>query len=137
MSAFNLFKNSETKPKTKRSVTKKAKPEVIAEAPVVVEKAFHVAQASPLSSVLHIYVSEKASRLESFNQYVFKVAKTANKPEVKKAIESKFDVSVIAIRMVNMPSKKRTVGGRAGTKAGFRKAIVKLAKGDTINSAKS
>lgn len=138
MSAFNLFKNSKTaKPKTKRSVSKKPVVESGAEVVAETPKAFHVPQISPAASVLHAYVSEKATRLENFNQYVFKVAKSANKPEVKKAIEARFDVSVIAIRMINMPSKKRTVGGRAGTKAGFRKAIITLKKGDSINSAKA
>ena len=85
------------------------------------------------SIVLHSYVSEKATRLEGFNQYVFKVARTANKPEVKKAIQNRFQVSVTNVRMVNMPSKKRTVGRHVGTKSGFRKAIVTLKKGDTIS----
>lgn len=90
-----------------------------------------------VSSLLHPYVSEKASRLEGMNQYVFKVTRFANKPEVKKAIQNRYKVTVVAVNMINMPSKKRTVGRHVGTKAGFRKAIVTLKKGDTINSTKA
>jgi len=86
---------------------------------------------------LHPYVSEKATRLESMNQYMFKVTRFANKPEVKKAIQNRYKVTVVAVNMINMPSKKRTVGRHVGTKSGFRKAIVTLKEGDTINSAKA
>jgi len=92
---------------------------------------------TPVSSLLHPYVSEKATRLEGMNQYMFKVTRNANKPEVKKAIQNRYKVTVVAVNMVNMPSKKRTVGRHVGTKAGFRKAIVTLAEGDSINSAKA
>ena len=92
---------------------------------------------TPVSSILHPYVSEKATRLEEMNQYVFKVIRAANKPEVKKAVQNRYKVTVVAVNMVNMPSKKRTVGRHVGTKAGFRKAIITLAEGDTINASKA
>ena len=92
---------------------------------------------TPVSSVLHPYVSEKATKLESMNQYMFKVTRTANKPEIKKAIQNRYKVSVVAVNMINMPSKKRTVGRHVGIKAGFRKAIVTLAEGDSINTSKA
>jgi len=136
MSAFNLFKTE--KPTTKRKPrVAKAKPAV---APV--EVAPEVAKVSnpmitPVSSILHPYISEKATRLEGMNQYMFKVTRNANKPEVKKAIQNRYKVTVVAVNMINMPAKKRTVGRHVGTKAGFRKAIVTLAEGDSINSAKA
>lgn len=136
MSAFNIFK---TKPATKRKpqapVSKPVETKVADDSTPVVSSSNIVI--TPVSSLLHPYVSEKATRMESFNQYMFKVTRTANKPEVKKAIQNRFKVKVIAVNMVNMPSKKRTVGRHVGTKAGFRKAIVTLAKGDSINFAKS
>ncbi len=136
MSAFNLFKKS--KPASKR------KPAVVVEKPVEtkVESTPVVAEVSPIlnvsgSAILHPYVSEKATRIENMNQYVFKVARTANKPEVKKAIQNRYKVKVVAVNMINTPSKKRTVGRHVGIKAGFRKAIVTLAEGDSINFSKA
>lgn len=133
MSAFNLFKKSETKPKARKKAEKPVAPET--EAPLATTPSAPVISLN--SALLHAYVSEKATRLESFNKYMFKVARTANKPEIKKAIEARFGVSVIAVHMVNMPSKTRTVGRHVGSKSGFRKAIVTLKKGDSINSAKA
>lgn len=128
--AFNIFKKEEPKKKA----TKKAEPKTEA---VVSEPASM--PVAPTSSVilLHSYVSEKAARLENLNQYVFKVSKKANKPEVKKAVQNHYKVTVTDVRMVNMPTKTRTVGRHIGTRSGFRKAIVTLAEGDSINSAKA
>ena len=136
MSAFNLFKTEKPAVKRKPRVAK-VKP-----AEAKVEVAPDTAKVSnsiitPVSAVLHPYVSEKATRLESMNQYMFKVTRFANKPEVKKAIQNRYKVTVVAVNMINMPSKKRTVGRHVGTKSGFRKAIVTLKEGDTINSAKA
>ncbi len=132
MAAFNLFKKPTPKKPRKKAVKLEAQPETPIEAVSAPSTSL-----GTNSVVLNTYVSEKASRLENLNQYVFKVVRTANKPEVKKAIESRFKVSVVRVHMVNMPSKKRTVGRHVGTKSGFRKAIVTLAEGSTINLAKS
>jgi len=133
---LNLFKKSKETPKRKPRVAtvKPAETEI-----EVIPEAMKVSNSfiTPVSSLLHPYVSEKATRLESMNQYMFKVTRTANKPEVKKAIQNRFKVNVVAVNMINMPSKKRTVGRHVGVKAGFRKAIVTLAEGETINSAKA
>lgn len=127
--AFNLFKKS--KP------AKKIHPKAAESAQVEIESEVKT-EAAPVifsnSSVLHTYISEKASRLEAMNQYVFKVSRYANKPEVKKAIQKRYGVSVMDVNMVNMPSKKRTVGRHVGQKSGYRKAIVTLAKGESINA---
>ncbi len=148
--AFNLFKTKKSirpaqdKPTTKRK-TSVAKVKVI-ETPVLPVQADEVApetvkvshsSITPVSAILHPYVSEKATRLEGMNQYMFKVTRFANKPEVKKAIQNRYKVTVVAVNMINMPSKKRTVGRHVGTKSGFRKAIVTLTEGDTINSTKA
>ena len=124
MTAFNVFKTKKPVAKHKTSVVEVK----VAETNVVI---------TPVSSILYPYVSEKATKLETMNQYMFKVVRTANKPEVKKAIQNRYKVTVVAVNMINMPSKKRTVGRHVGTKAGFRKAIVTLKEGDTINSAKA
>ena len=83
------------------------------------------------------YVSEKASGLVSFNQYVFKVFDSATKNEVKKQVERSFGVKVKGVKVVNLPRKSRTVGRHKGFKQGVKKAIVVLEKGYTIDSAKA
>ncbi|MEK7217678.1 MAG: 50S ribosomal protein L23 [Patescibacteria group bacterium] len=128
--AFKLFNKS--KPTEKRKASSLPMPEVVPEMTKVSNSFI-----TPVSSVLHPYVSEKATKLESMNQYMFKVTRTANKPEIKKAIQNRYKVSVVAVNMINMPSKKRTVGRHVGIKAGFRKAIVTLAEGDSINTSKA
>src|SRR5258708_2990282 len=121
MTAFNLFK----KPNTKKPVKAAKKPAI---APAELTPTVSGPTSLGMNSViLNSYISEKASRLEGLNQYVFKVIRTANKPEVKKAIQNRFKVSVLRVHMVNMPSKKRTVGRHVGTKSGFRTPIVTLA----------
>ncbi|MBI2674717.1 MAG: 50S ribosomal protein L23 [Candidatus Yanofskybacteria bacterium] len=78
------------------------------------------------------YVSEKASGLASFNQYVFKVFDNATKNEVKKEVEKNFSVKVKGIKVVNLPRKSRTVGRHKGFKRGVKKAVVVLEKGYDI-----
>jgi len=83
-------------------------------------------------TIKHFYVSEKASRLTSINQYVFKVHKSANKSEVKKQVSKLFNVNVIDVKMINVPRKRRSLGRHPGFKTGFKKAIVVLQKGQSI-----
>jgi len=144
MSAFNLFKKSKSVRPAQDKPTAKRKPAAIVEKPVETkaEPTPVMTEVSPVlnmtsSAILHPYVSEKATRVESMNQYMFKVARTANKPEIKKAIQNRYKVKVVAVNIINTPSKKRTVGRHVGMKAGFRKAIVTLVEGDTINFAKA
>jgi len=83
------------------------------------------------------YVSEKASGLVSFNQYVFKVFKDTTKNEIRKQVEKSFSVKVKGIKVVNLPRKSRTVGRHKGFKQGVKKAIVVLKEGYSIDSAKA
>lgn len=82
-------------------------------------------------------VSEKAAFLSGMNQYVFNVFPKANKLEIKRAVEKLYNVTVERVRVVNVPAKKRrlgrTEGFRKGLKTGYRKAIVTLEKGQTID----
>ena len=79
-------------------------------------------------------VSEKTARLqEQSNQYVFEVAKTATKADVKTAIESLFKVKVEAVNVVNVKGKSKTFRFRAGRRGDWRKAYVRLAEGQSID----
>lgn len=81
----------------------------------------------------HPYITEKTSAMKADeNKYVFIVAKTANKPELRKAIQEKYKVTVTKMNMINIPSRKVIVGRTKGIKTGFRKAIITLKAGDSI-----
>lgn len=82
-------------------------------------------------------VSEKAGHLASLNKYVFKVKTSANKIEVKKAVESAYKVRVTQVNMVVNRGKHRTYGRTSGKTSDFKKAIVTLKKGDKIELAEA
>ncbi len=78
-------------------------------------------------------ITEKSSNLqESANKYTFKVAKDANKIEIRKAIEEKFKVKVEKIATMNYEGKEKRVGKYLGRKSDFKKAVVTLLKGEKI-----
>jgi len=93
--------------------------------------------ASDGSLLKGFYVSEKASLLNSFNQYVFKVDTHANKAEVKKQVEKVFSVKVRDVKILIMPEKRRDMGRHPGVKPGFKKAVVRLQEGHSIDQAKA
>ena len=78
-------------------------------------------------------ITEKSALLASENRYVFKVSPKANKTEIKQAIESIFNVKVESINTTNSHPKKRRVGKYSGMTNKYKKAIVKLAEGNSIN----
>lgn len=78
-------------------------------------------------------VSEKTARLAESNQYVFEVAKTATKDEVKAAVEHLFNVKVLAVNVANTKGKSKSFRFRAGRRPDKRKAYVRLAEGQTID----
>lgn len=82
--------------------------------------------------ILQPIVTEKATFLMEENKYVFEVAPKATKPEIKAAIESLFDVKVAKVNTMNPPRKKRRVGRFIGFKPQYKKAIVTLREGDSL-----
>ena len=84
------------------------------------------------SALLSPHVTEKATDLNAENKYIFKIYPKANKIEVKKAIESTYGVNVIGVNIINIPRKKRRVGKSAGWKKGYKKAVIKIKKGQKI-----
>ncbi len=79
------------------------------------------------------HISEKSARLAEHNQYVFVVAPTATKADVRVAVEKLFDVSVKQVNLVNTKGKVKAFRQRAGNRQGKRKAYVRLADGQTID----
>lgn len=83
-------------------------------------------------------VTEKAEVLENKNtQYSFVVNKKANKVEIKKAVESEFNVQVVSVNTLIIPAKTKNRNTRAGLitgrKSAFKKAIITLAPGEEID----
>ena len=79
-------------------------------------------------------VSEKTARLQEVsNQYVFEVAKTATKADVKSAVEQLFNVKVEAVNVLNVKGKIKSFRSREGRRGDWRKAYVRLAAGQTID----
>ncbi len=83
--------------------------------------------------ILKPLITEKASALAAFNQYVFLVTAKAAAPEIKKAVESIYKVKVVAVRSINVPSKVKRMGRSMGEKPGYRKAIVTIKKGEKLD----
>ncbi len=77
-------------------------------------------------------LGEKATFLETSDQYIFQVIGGATKSEVCKAVERIFGVKVEKVNIMNRAGKTKFLRGHLGQQAGFRKAIVKLRKGDKI-----
>jgi large subunit ribosomal protein L23 len=78
-------------------------------------------------------ITEKATMLGEHNQYVFRVAPVATKPEIKAAVEGLFGVSVLAVNTLVQKGKTKRFKGRPGQRSDVKKAIVKLAPGQTID----
>ena len=78
------------------------------------------------------HVTEKAGDLSEKQKYVFKVYKQANKTEIKKAVESVYKIEVVSVRIINVFKKKRRLGKIKGFRSGYKKAIVRIKKGQKI-----
>ena len=77
-------------------------------------------------------ISEKANMLREQNKYVFIVHPDANKIQIKEAVEALFKVKVIGCTTMNVLGKMKRLRGRPGRTASYKKAIVRLAEGETI-----
>ncbi len=80
------------------------------------------------------HVSEKSTRISGQgNQYVFRVDKSATKPEVKAAIEALFSVKVEGVNIANVKGKRKSFRFRNGRRPDWKKAYVRLAEGHSID----
>ncbi|MFA5470769.1 MAG: 50S ribosomal protein L23 [Acholeplasmataceae bacterium] len=80
-------------------------------------------------------ITEQSTQLiESQNRYTFKVEKSANKVEIKKAIEAIFNVNVLSVNTVNVLPKFKRMGKYEGYKSAYKKAVVKIAEGQKIDA---
>jgi large subunit ribosomal protein L23 len=87
----------------------------------------------PRTIILEPVVTEKMAHMrDTQNEVAFKVAKDANKIEIRRAVEELFDVKVRGVRTVSMHGKVKRLGRFEGKRASWKKAIVTLRQGDTI-----
>ncbi len=88
----------------------------------------------PREVIIRPVVTERSfDQIEASNRYTFEVAKTSNKIEIAKAIQEIFDVRVVSVNTINVkpkPKRQRYVMGKTRS---WKKAIVKLAPGDSID----
>lgn len=78
-------------------------------------------------------MTEKAAMNTDAGKYVFRVAGGTNKIDVRRAVEARYSVHVQGVNMLNTHGKELHRGKQIGWKPGFRKAIVTLRKGETID----
>ncbi len=114
MPLFDAFKK-------KKEVKKEEKKEVVKDKP-----------SKPSLFLVSPHVTEKATDSGEKNKYVFKVLPKANKKEIKKDVEDSYNVDVESVNIINVPRKKRRLGRQEGWKKGYKKAIVKVKKGQKI-----
>ena len=88
-----------------------------------------------LDTIISPTITEKATSLSEFNKIVFKVHEGASKNSIKKNIEKIFKVNVIKINTINLKGKSKIVRNKKAYKSGYKKAIVTLKKGQSIDLA--
>ena len=88
-----------------------------------------------LDTIISPAITEKATSLSEFNKVVFKVHKGSSKNSIKKSIEKIFKVKVIKVNTINLKGKTKLVKGKKTSRPGYKKAIVTLQKGQSIDLA--
>ena len=86
-----------------------------------------------IDSIKNPIITEKATILSEQNKTVFKVHNKANKKTIKKSIEKLFKVNVTKVNIVNQKTKIKMRQGKKSFKSGYKKAIVTLKKGQSID----
>ncbi len=78
-------------------------------------------------------ITEKATLGSESNQVTFRVPMDASKPEIKVAVEKLFDVKVMSVNTLRQKGKIKMFRGRRGRRKDYKKAVVRLAEGDSID----
>ena len=86
-----------------------------------------------IDSIRNPIITEKATILSEQNKTVFKVHSKANKKIIKKNIEKLFKVNVVKVNIINRKTKLKMKQGRKSYKTGYKKAIITLKKGQSID----
>tara|TARA_B100001123_G_scaffold114816_1_gene133863 strand:+ start:520 stop:813 length:294 start_codon:yes stop_codon:yes gene_type:complete len=86
-----------------------------------------------LDTIISPRITEKATSLSEYNKIVFKVHNGASKNSIKRSVEKIFKVNVIKVNTVNQKGKTKFVRGKRANRPGYKKAIVTLKKGQSID----
>ena len=86
-----------------------------------------------IDSIRNPIITEKATILSEQNKTVFKVHEKANKKIIKKNIEKLFKVNVVKVNIINQKTKMKLKQGKKSYKPGYKKAIITLKKGQSID----
>ena len=84
-------------------------------------------------TILSPLVTEKATGMSERNQFAFRVTLDATKPEIKAAVEGLFNVKVLAVNTLVVKGKTKRFRGREGRRSDWKKAMVRLAEGQSID----
>ena len=79
-------------------------------------------------------ISEKANALREQDKYVFLVQPSATKTQIKEAVKKLFNVKVLDCTTINIMGKMKRLRGKPGRTSSYKKAIVRLAAGETIQA---
>jgi len=87
-----------------------------------------------MNTLLFPVITEKSygAKAEN-NQYVFKISNRATKADVKQAVEGIFEVKVEKVQVITVPGKEKRRGAHLGRRPGYRKAVVRLVEGQSID----
>ncbi len=88
--------------------------------------------ANPRDVLIRPYITEKTTAMMADNKYTFIVPLTANKIEIRQAVEQIFKVKVLDVNTLRVMGKTKRMGKNIGKRPDFKKAIVKLAAGERI-----
>ena len=139
MSIFSKFKNNQAQADNKEDkkdltlIELKAKKEKeVASSATVIKKTKSENTKNAYKVLVKPLVTEKGTYLVSENKYLFEVARTANKVEIKKAIQALYGVSAIKVNVILKDGKKVRYGKTSGTTKKTKKAIVTLKSGQSI-----
>ena len=83
--------------------------------------------------IRHPLITEKATQMSVYRKYVFLVHTRATAPEIKKRIKATYKVDPIDVNIINVKPKQRRLGRSTGVKPGYKKAIVTLKVGQTLD----
>ncbi|MBI5728287.1 MAG: 50S ribosomal protein L23 [Candidatus Magasanikbacteria bacterium] len=141
MSLFDRFKKNKTLPYHSAQPTPVKPAEKSASASADKDKKETVASQArppvgaslrPYEIISHPVVSEKSAHAEAQNTYTFVVARQATKQAVKEAVKAIYGVRPVAVRTINVEGKEKRFGRTIGRRGDWKKALVTLPKGQTI-----
>ncbi len=86
-----------------------------------------------LETIIAPNITEKSTSLSEYNKVVFKVHSGATKNSIKRSVEKLFKVNVLKVNTINLKGKTKLVRNRKSKKSGYKKAILTLKKGQSID----